>query len=363
MTSEGLRTSPLHPAHEALGCEFVEFDNFLWPGHFGDPAAEYWAVRRGAGIFDACPLPKFHLRGADTFAAADLVFTNDMSSLERGQARYAPIVDERGRMVSDGIVYKLADDHAWVMTTLESDQQHVARLVAELDVDLEPFTHDVVHVALQGPGSRDLLAGLSSEDASKLGYFRFWPDPVEVAGIGCHVARTGYSGELGYELFCAPEDGEGLWGALRQAGARPYGLSALEPLRIAAGLLFVGLDYTPHETSPYDLCLERVIILDRGDFHGRDALRAQAEDPPRRMVTLVLDAEEVPAYGTPVQADGRRIGTLTSPCWSPELERVIGLAIVEAEFAHVGRQVEVAEGSAVVAAFPISDPQRQRPRV
>jgi aminomethyltransferase len=362
VSDRAVRTSPLHVAHEALGCEFTEFDGFLWPAHFGDPAAEYWAVRRRAGIFDACPLPKLDFRGRDALVGADLVFTNDMLPLADGQARYAPMVDEYGKMVSDGIVYRLAPDRAWVMTTLESDHDHIAGITGQLELEIQPFTHDVVHIALQGPGSREVLGRLCSHDPNALGYFRFWPTAVEVAGVRCHVARTGYSGELGYELFCAPDDGAALWSALHEAGATPYGLAALEPLRIGAGLLFVGLDYTPHRTSPFDLSLDRVIVLDRGDFHGRDALRREAAHPPRRMVTLVLDADEVPPYGTPIEDHGRRVGTLTSPCRSPELDRVIGLAILETELARDGVELDVGAGRGRVAPFPISDPARQRPR-
>jgi aminomethyltransferase len=180
------------------------------------------------------------------------------------------------------------------------------------------------------------------------------------------VSRTGYSGELGYEIFCAPEDAVGLWGALTGAGAVPYGLAAVETLRIESGLIFIGYDYFQHETNPFDVSLDKVIRLDSRDFSGRNALLETAQSPPRRMVTLALDGDAVPEYGAAVTKDREPAGTLTSPCKSPTLGKVIGLAVLETRFATTGERVEVALGdgttAATVESFPIYDPEKRRPR-
>ena len=199
-----------------------------------------------------------------------------------------------------------------------------------------------------------------------LGYFRFLPEQVHVDGVPAWVSRTGYSGELGYEVFCAPGDAPALWSALTGAGAVPYGLAAVETLRIESGLIFIGYDYFAHETNPYDMSLDKVIRLDTGDFNGKDALAATAAGPPRRLVTLGLDGADVPEYGAAVTNGGEPAGTLTSPCESPTLGRVIGLAVLDTRFAHPGARLDVALGdetvSATVESLPIYDPEKRRPR-
>ena len=349
-----------------LGCEFMEWEGWLWPNHFGDPVAEHRAVRGDVGVWDESPLRKWDFRGRDALAAADRIFTNDMLGLARGQIRYAPFCDADGTMVGDGTVFKFADDHAWVITALDSDLAHFEQVVSGLDVEIEAITERLPHVQLQGPRSRELLAGLCDADVRGLGYFRFFPEQVTVGGVPAWVSRTGYSGELGYEIFCAPDDAPALWGALTSAGAAPYGLAAVETLRIESGLIFIGYDYFAHETNPYDMSLDKVVRLDKGDFHGKAALAETAARPPRRFVTLSLEGDAVPEYGAAVTSDGEAAGTLTSPCASPTLGRVIGLAVLDARFADRGTRVEVAvEGGtarATVEPLPIYDPEKRRPR-
>jgi aminomethyltransferase len=150
------------------------------------------------------------------------------------------------------------------------------------------------------------------------------------------------------------------------AGARPYGLAAVETLRIESGLIFIGYDYFSGETSPFDMSLDRFIHLDGLDFCGRDALAREAAGPPNRLISLVLDGAEVPEYGAAVMKDGVRVGTLTSPCKSPSLGGVIGMAVMHTDLARVGEQVEVelANGAvgARVATLPVYDPDKIRPR-
>ncbi len=361
MSTDGVRTA-FHAPQRELGCEFMEWEGWQWPNHFGDPAAEHRAVREGVGIWDESPLRKWDFRGPDALRAADRIFTNDMLGLEVGQIRYAPFCDAEGKMVGDGTVFKFDDSHAWVITALDSDLDHFRDVVTGLDVAIEPLTAELPHVQLQGPGARDLLAGLS-EDVAGLRYFRFFPAQVRVGGVSAWVSRTGYSGEVGYEIFCSPDDAAALWAALTAAGATPYGLAAVETLRIESGLIFIGYDYFQHVTSPYDMSLDKVIRLDTGDFNGKEALARTAQAPPRRMVTLVLDGSDVPEYGAAVTAGDEPAGTLTSPCESPTQGTVIGLAVLDTQFAERGTRLEVAgAGTATVDSLPIYDPQKRRPR-
>ena len=365
MSVEVVQTAFDEP-QRALECEFMDWEGWLWPNHFGDPVAEHRAVREAVGIWDASPLRKWDFRGADALRAADRIFTNDMLGLATGQVRYAPFCDEAGAMIGDGTVFKLDDEHAWVVTALDSDLEHFENVAGDLDVEIEAITPELPHVQLQGPRSRDLLAGICDVDPLGLGYFRFSPDQIHVGGVPAWVSRTGYSGELGYEIFCRPDAAAALWSALTGAGAAPYGLAAVETLRIESGLIFIGYDYFPHQTNPFDMPLDRVIRLDTDDFTGKAALEQTAADPPRRFVTLGVEGSAVPEYGAAVTSNGEPAGTLTSPCESPTLGRVIGMAVLETRFAQPGTRVEVALADGFVEAtvepLPIYDTEKRRPR-
>lgn len=349
-----------------LGCEFMEWEDWCWPSTFGDATAEHQAVRTSVGVWDESPLRKWDFRGVDALAAADRIFTNDMLGLEVGQIRYGPFCDESGKMVGDGTVFKFGDDHAWVITALDSDLDHFKEVVVGLDVEMEPITEKLPHLQLQGPEARATLGSLTEADVEGLRYFRFWPDEVEVGGVPCRVSRTGYSGEIGYEIFCRAEHAEDLWAAVTGAGATPYGLAAVETLRIESGLIFIGYDYFQHETDPFDMSLDKVIVLDKGDFRGKAALEETAKSPPRRLVTLVVDEGEVPEYAAAVTLHGEPVGTLTSPCESPTLGETIGLAVLDTPHAAEGATVEVAIGDGTARArvdrLPIYDPEKTRPR-
>src|SRR5690242_12564049 len=216
-TTEIIRTA-FDRVQRDRGCEFMDWEGWYWPNHFGDAVGEHNTVRQAAGVWDESPLRKWDFRGSDALAAADRVFTNDMLGLAVGQVRYGPFCDENGKMVGDGTVFNFGGDRAWVITALDSDLDHFRQVVGGLDVSIEPITEQLPHIQLQGPDSRDLLSGLTDADVEGLRYFRFWPDTVNVGGVPCWVSRTGYSGELGYEIFCAPDHAEDLWAAVTGAG-------------------------------------------------------------------------------------------------------------------------------------------------
>ena len=187
----------------------------------------------------------------------------------------------------------------------------------------------------------------------------------ETGGLTASPPRQG-GGVTRRRPLSTCDDGGMRLSALTTAGAAPYGLAAVETLRIESGLIFIGYDYFRHETDPFDVSLDKVVRLDTGDFHGKRALVETAKAPPRRMVTLALAGTDVPEYGAAVMSDGAPAGTLTSPCESPTLGQVIGLAVLETRFAEPGTRLEVAvgEGSvpATVEPLPIYDPEKRRPR-
>jgi aminomethyltransferase len=229
------------------------------------------------------------------------------------------------------------------------------------------------HLQVQGPKSRDVLAPITEgTDLTELRYFRFLPEEVKVGGVPCMVSRTGYSGELGYELYCKPEHAADLWNAVLEAGRPqgmlPIGLSAIETIRIESGLLFPDVDYFQHKTDPFEVRLDKLVKLDKpGEFIGKEALARIAEEgTPRVLTTLRIEGDEVPEYGAAVTRDGEEVGVVRSPAKSPTFGEVLAMAAIDRELDSEGTNVEVALGdgtaSATVAPFPYYDTQKSRPR-
>ncbi len=268
MTDEPIK-SVWYDLQAEQGAEFEDFDGWLWTATLGDVRKEYEAIRTDVAMWDVYPLVKWDLRGADALRAAQRVFTNDLGSLSVGQVRYGAFVNEEGKMVDDGTVYKLADDHCWVMTNTPGYEDWFASAFEGLGVEFEDRTRRMPLLSVQGPRSRELLQGLTDANLSELSYFRFWPDRVEVAGIPVWVLRTGFSGELGFELIADPEDAAFLWRAVQGAGATPFGTHAVEIARIESGMIVIAVDYQPGEGTPYDLSFDRLVKLDSG-FLGAD---------------------------------------------------------------------------------------------
>lgn len=357
--------SPFYDAAASLGATFMEEGGWYWTEGFGDEDAEYRGVRDDLGVWDVSPLNKWEFRGPDARAAAQRLHTNNILALEVGQVRYGALCDTDGLMVDDGTVYRL-DDRVWVMTNGSDHAEHFEEATSGLDVEIESVTKSMPHLGLQGPRSREALAPLCDADIAGLRYFRFIPEPTLVGGVPCVVSRTGFGGELGYELFCRPEHAADLWDVvISQMGATPFGVGVIEVLRVEAGLVVLDYDYAAHERTPYDLSFDRMVALGKVDFLGSDALEKIATNPPRRFKTLRLEGEELPEYGVDITRDGELVGTLTSPAVSPRFGP-IALAILDTPVSGDGERVEVSlrdsTVGATVAPLAIYDPEKKRPR-
>lgn len=376
MSTTELRRTAFDTVQREAGATWTDWEGWAWAADFGDPVAEHQATRTACNMWDESPLRKWILRGPDAVALADALFTNDMGALEIGQVRYGALCDEQGKMVMDGTVFKLADDHCMSITSYDSDLDWFKQVASDrgLDAQVEDRTAEMPHLQVQGPKSREVLGPIiQGTDINTLRYFRFIPEGVTVGGVSVWLSRTGYSGELGFELYCSVDDAPNLWNAVLEAGrphgCRPIGLSAIETLRIESGLLFPDIDYFPHDTDPFEVRLDNVIKLDKtGDFVGREALREIADKgTPRLLTTLRIEGDEVPEYGAPVTRDGNDVGIVRSPCQSPTFDmQVIAMAAIDRELVQDGQQVEVAAGdgttSATVAPFPLYDTDKRRPR-
>ena len=376
MGTTELHKTAFDEVQREAGANWTDWEGWAWAADFGDAIAEHSATRNACNLWDESPLRKWDMKGPDALALADALFTNDMAALEPGQVRYGAICDEQGRMIMDGTIFKYSDDHCFSITSYDSDLDHFRQVAADrgLDVEVSDVTSQMPHLQVQGPLSREVLGPVTEgTDITQLRYFRFIPEGVTVGGVPIMLSRTGYSGELGFELYCRPDDAADLWNAVLRAGAeyglRPIGLSAIETLRIESGLLFPDVDYFPHQTDPYEVRLDNVVKPDKpGDFLGKEALRKiAAEGTPRLLTTLRIEGDQLPEYGAAVTLDGRDVGIVRSPCQSPTFDmQVIAMAAIDRDLNRPGQKVDVALGDGTVSAtvdeFPLYDTKKTRPR-
>jgi len=371
-----LHTTAFDQVQRDAGASWTDWEGWAWAADFGDAVAEHNATRNACNLWDESPLRKWDMKGPDALKLADALVTNDMSALEVGQVRYGAICDDDGRMIMDGTIFKYADDHCFSITSYDSDLDHFRQVAADrgFDVEVTDMTAAMPHLQVQGPLAREVLGPITEgADVAELRYFRFIPEGVTVGGVPVMLSRTGYSGELGFEIYCKPDDAAELWNAILKSGGghglRPIGLSAIETLRIESGLLFPDVDYFPHQTDPYEVRLDNVVKPDKpGDFVGKEALkRIAAEGTPRLLTTLRIDGDDVPEYGAAVTLDGNDVGIVRSPCQSPSFDmQVIAMAAIDRGLNEPGQRVDVALGDgtvgATVAEFPLYDTKKTRPR-
>jgi aminomethyltransferase len=359
------KRSPLHDWHEENGAETIWEDGYPWTIHEGrDPLEEYEAVRGGTGIWDLFSTCKYEVSGPDAALLIQRRFTNSLAGMQPGQVRYGAFVNADGQMVDDGNVYRFAEDRFWVLINTADLRDWFRETATDLDAAIEHRTDDLGMIAVQGPTSQQTLQGLVDRDLGELGYFRFWPEQVTVAGVPATVMRTGFSGEHGYEVVLAAEDARTVWDALLSAGGTPFGLTAIDLARTEVGLIIIAVDYDPGERSPWDLSMDRFIKTDT-ECVGAAALAERGANPPKRFKTLQIEGEVAPEYGAAVTKDGRDVGVVTSPASSPRLG-TIGLAILDTDVAVDGEKVEVVVGDgtspAAVAPLSLLDPEKRRPR-
>ncbi|MFN8185690.1 MAG: aminomethyltransferase family protein [Gaiellales bacterium] len=361
----GAEAGAFFEVQRASGAEFYESSSGrLWTRGFGDPAAEYWAVRRKAGLWDVSSLAKFHLVGRDVLPALDRLTTRAMLGVEAGTVRYLMILNERGLMLDEGTALVLSAQEAYLLGNDASDRflAHLVEHTADLDVRIENVTELISNISVQGPGSLEILSALTDVDIAALRWFGLMPEPVELAGVRGILVRAGYTGERGYEFYLLDGNGgaERLWEAIVEAGAAPIGFDAIDMLRVEAGLVMARREYWSGVTSPYDLSFDRFVELDHA-FIGRDACAAVAQAPPSRLVTLTFDGLELPDRGSEVRDVDGSVGTVTSAVITPACGP-LALAVVSSERSREGTRLSAGGRPATVRPLPIYDPEKQRSR-
>lgn len=363
--------SPFHDRTLPL-CESLNYRE--WAGYYAPSSYEplheheYNAIRNGAALIDVSPLFKYIVSGRDAAALVDRVITRDVTKLGVGQVIYTPWCDEDGHVVDDGTVTRLsADRFRW--TAADPTGRWIERQADGLDARVEDVSEAMAALALQGPTSARVLRAICDADIDGLRYFRVTSGAI--AGRHVEISRTGYTGDLGYEIWMAREDAGAVWDALMQTGPayglKPTGLLALDVARIEAGLLLTDVDFfsvrkaltASQIYTPFEMGLDRLVDAGKGPFAGRAALAAErSRGPKRRIVGLAVDWETIEqlydAVGlppvaqatasrvaVPVFVEGRQIGRLTSSTWSPVLKQMIGLATLDAAHTAAGTRVDI----------------------
>ena len=395
--------TPFHPRTAGLNRKMQWRE---WSGYFASSVyadfhdIEYNAIREAAALIDVSPLFKYRVSGPDATRLVDRVITRDATRLAPGAVYYTPWCDEYGKVIDDGTVHRL-DDGTYRWTAADPQLRWLRMNSAGLDVEIEDETESVAALAVQGPLSRAVLEAATGDGLTDLRYFRRRPVTFRVGrrSVTVDVSRTGYTGDLGYELWIPAEHAVGVWDAVIGAGAafgiRPAGMIALDVTRLEAGLILLEVDYTssrhainPEQNySPFEIGLGRLVSWDKGEYVGRLALEREqrAGGPPRRLVGLELDWYDIEGLydaqglppgisptinrtAVPVFAGGRQVGKATSHGWSPILKQAIALASVpprheavstnlEMEWTVEGRRGRVA---ARVVDLPFLDLERKR---
>ena len=335
------RRTPLAAVHEQLGASLTDFAGWLMPLRYGSETAEHKAVRTAAGLFDLSHMGEFSVSGPDAAATLDFALTGEPSALKPGRARYTMICAEDGGVLDDLIVYRLADAEFLVVANAANTAVvggALAERAAGYDVMVADRTDDYALIAVQGPRSAAILGSLTSATLSDVKYYASYP--VQIAGRDVLLARTGYTGEDGFEIFAAPQDAEYLWAELSKAGAAdgltPAGLAARDTLRLEAGMPLYGNELGA-DLTPYDAGLGRVVKLEKpGGFVGRDALALRAEEAPvRQLAGLTVQSRRVPRHGYAVLWNGEPAGVVTSGAPSPTLGVPIAMAYLRPDVAAI----------------------------
>jgi aminomethyltransferase len=337
------RPTPLRAVHESLGATLTDFAGWLMPLRYRGEISEHQAVRHAAGLFDLSHMGEIAVTGPDAAAALDYALVGRLSELAAGRARYTMICVPDGGVLDDLIVYRLEHAEYLVVANAANTAVVTAALrdrAAGFDARVTDQTAEYALIAIQGPRAARILAPITDVSLDDVKYYSGHRGIV--ADYPVLLARTGYTGEDGFELFTRPEDAERIWVALTRAGADdglvPAGLAARDTLRLEAGMPLYGNELSL-EVTPFDAGLGRVVVFGKpGDFVGRAALAERAEAPPQRVLAgLIGGSRRIPRHGYPVTWDAAPAGVVTSGAPSPTLGVPIAMAYLDPEAARLAR--------------------------
>lgn len=341
------KKTALYQKHLDCGAKMVEFAGYLMPIQYpGGVIAEHMAVRQAAGLFDVSHMGEFELSGPDAMAVLQRLLTNDMADMPIGACRYSPMCNLEGGVVDDLITYRKGEDAFLLVVNASNREKDFAWMQRFLkgEAALKDVSDETAELALQGPRSLEILAPLTEGGAAALPekYYTF-RDGLVVAGVKCLVSRTGYTGEDGFELYCAAGDSPALWDALlaagKGAGLVPCGLGARDTLRLEAGMPLYGHEMD-EDITPMEAVLGIFVKMDKPDFNGKAALEAKGK-PARRRTGLRVTGRGIARQGAEVYAGNKMVGVVTSGTQLPFLGWPGAMALVDAEHREPGTVLEV----------------------
>jgi aminomethyltransferase len=343
-TIGALKRTPFYDIHRALGAKIVPFAGYEMPVQYPTGiTAEHKAVREGCGLFDVSHMGEFLVTGPQAIELVSYLTTNDVAKLAVGQVHYSTILNDRGTIEDDCLVYRFADHLMMVVnaSNIEKDFTHISRHLTRFDVRLENRSDEIALLALQGPQAPEILRNLTRTELSTIGYYHFTEG--EVAGSPAIISRTGYTGEDGFELYFDNRFSTALWGALVGTGrVTPCGLGARDTLRLEMGMALYGNDIDD-TTTPLEANLGWLVKLAKGEFVGRDALVRQKEaGVPRKLVGFVPDDKRsIARHGYGVVQRGAASGEVRSGTMSPTLGIPIGTCYLPTAAAKEGTSLEI----------------------
>jgi len=364
------KKTPLSTRHEERGGRMVDFAGWYMPVQFTGIIDEHNTVRTKAGLFDLGHMGQVDVRGKDALAFLQYVTTNDVSTLEPGQAQYSMLLLPTGCPIDDIIVYRRPDgDGFFVVVNASNAERDIAWLREQranrhdLDINLEDVCDVTGMFAIQGPLAEEILQKITEADLSTVANFSAIETTVDQ--VPCMVARTGYTGEDGFEIYCPIEQAQALWDKLLEVGAdegiKPIGLGARDTLRLESKMALYGNELS-EEITPLEVGLSWAVKFDKGDFIGRDALVEQKSNGiDRRLVGFkMVERGGVPRSHFDVQVDGKTVGFVTSGTSSPTLGENIGLALVDKSVAGIGKPLQIMIRGKAVGAEQIRTPFYKR---
>jgi glycine cleavage system T protein (aminomethyltransferase) len=342
-TAGTLKRTPFHDIHLALGAKIVPFAGYEMPVQYPNGiSAEHKAVREHCGLFDVSHMGEFIVRGDRAVDFVNYVTTNNVAALAIGQVHYSTILNERGTIEDDCLVYRFADHLMMVVnaSNVDKDYAHIVRHASRFGVAVDNVSDDMALLALQGPQAAEILQPLTKVDLSSIEYYHFAEG--EVAGMPMIVSRTGYTGEDGFELYHEIEYSERLWNAVMGSGrVTPCGLGARDTLRLEMGMALYGNDIDDTVT-PLEANLGWLVKLQKGDFVGRDALVRQKEQGiKRKLVGFTMSDRNIARHGYAVFHKGQPSGVVCSGTMSPTLGIPIGTCYLPSDSTAEGTSFEI----------------------
>jgi aminomethyltransferase len=361
----------LFDRHVALGGKMIPFAGWEMPVQYAGIMAEHNGVRNAAGLFDLGHMGQVDVQGKDALEFLQYTTTNDISRLEPGQAIYGLLPNFEGGVVDDIITYRYPEGESGYFVCInganvEKDNnwwQDLVKQRSDLDVSVRNLSDELGMIAIQGPNAESIAQKVSATDLSAIEYFS-WENGT-VAGVPTRIARTGYTGEDGFEFYAPNERIGEIWDALIDAGKdegiQPVGLGARDTLRLEARMPLYGQELSD-TINPYEAGLGWAVALDKGDFVGRDQMAAVKETAPRRRTVgfKTVGRTAAPRTHCEVHVDGKVIGEVTSGAFSPTLCENVGLALVEREYAGVGKPLQIIVRNKPVEAVQVKTPFYKR---